>query len=226
MARSEDRVCKAIDKIKTDFPSSRGRLRLIQLDLADLDSVRNSAQDFLNREAQLHMLLNNAGVGYPEPGSITKQGRELRLVVNCLGLFLLTKLLKPGLVKAAQDAPTRTVPVIWVSSSAAEAFNPKDLQDSLPRIKSMDQLDQYSISKLGNYLHATEYAARNKDNGIISVPLNPDALDSKFWRSQGAVTMFLLRKTVLHPPIYGAYSSLFAAFSPKVTSEKSGCFGT
>lgn len=86
-------------------------------------------------------------------------------------------------------------------------------------------LDKYGYSKLGNYLHAAEFAARHRDDGVLSVSLNPGALDSEFWRSQRGITTAVLRSTVLHPPVYGAYTCLFAALSPEITTENTRCFG-
>lgn len=225
MARSEEKTKKAIDSIKTSEPSSSGDLIFIRLDLADLPSIKTSAEEFLRREQNLHVLFNNAGVGYPEKGSKTKQGYELQLGVNCVGTFALTKYLTPSLVATAKISPPNTVRVVWVSSSAAEGTSPKDFMDNVERIEEKRSYTQYFVSKLGNYLHATEFAARHRADGVLSVPLNPGHLDSDFWRTQGPITSCLLRKTVLYPSIFGVYTVLFAGFSPEVTLEKSGAFG-
>ncbi|KAH8651200.1 hypothetical protein BX600DRAFT_418388 [Xylariales sp. PMI_506] len=223
MARSEEKTRKAMQEITEAEPKSSGELHFIRLDLSDLATIKTSAEEFLRQEQKLDILFNNAGVGYPDKGSKTKQGYELQLGVNCVGTFALTKLLTPVLASTARAAPTPgSVRVVWVSSSAAEGVSPKDYVERLGEVEQMGQLDQYSISKLGNYLHAAEFAARHRADGIISNSLNPGALDSDFWRSQGTITTTLLRKTLLHPPVYGAYTSLFAGFSPEVTMEKSG----
>ena len=112
MARSEEKTKKAIDSIKTSEPSSSGDLIFIRLDLADLPSIKTSAEEFLRREQNLHVLFNNAGVGYPEKGSKTKQGYELQLGVNCVGTFALTKYLTPSLVATAKISPPNTVRVV------------------------------------------------------------------------------------------------------------------
>lgn len=78
---------------------------------------------------------------------------------------------------------------------------------------------------MGNYLHANEFAVRHKSGGVVSVPINPGALDSDFWREQGPILTWFLRHTILYPSIYGAYTTIWAAFSPEVTVEKSGTFG-
>ncbi|OAQ92093.1 short-chain dehydrogenase protein [Purpureocillium lilacinum] len=224
MARSEDKTLAAMESIRADVPNSGGALHFIRLDLSDLASVKAAADAFLSREQKLHLLFNNAGVGYPEKGATTAQGHELQLGVNCIGPFALTKLLTPRLVAAARTSPKDSVRVVWVSSSAAEGVNPATFMESLAKIQTLGQLDQYSLSKLGNYLHAAEHAARYKADGVLSVSLNPGALDSEFWRTQGSVTTWLLRRTLLYPPIYGAYTNLFAGFSPEVTADKSGSY--
>ncbi|KAI0123776.1 hypothetical protein BJ170DRAFT_674699 [Xylariales sp. AK1849] len=224
MARSEEKTKKAIASIKTALPTSSGELVFLRLDLADLPSIKTSAQEFLRREQELHVLFNNAGVAYPGQGTRTDQGYELQLGVNCIGTFALTKHLTPVLVSTAKTSLPDTVRVVWTSSSAAEALSPKDFVENLPEVEKKGSFNQYCISKLGNYLHATEFAARHKKDGVLCMPLNPGNLDSELWRTQGPLMSFLLRKTVLHPPVYGAYTNLFAGVSPEITLEKSGSY--
>jgi retinol dehydrogenase-12 len=225
MARSEEKTKTAIDSIKTAVPESLGELIFLPLDLSDLKNVKTSAEAFLRKEKKLHILFNNAGIGYPEKGSKTKQGYELQLGVNCIGTFALTEYLTPILVSTAKTSPRDTVRVVWVSSSAAEAITPAGFVENLPHIEEKASFDQYCVSKLGSYLYATEFAARHKADGVLSVPLNPGNLDSDFWRTQGALMTCVLQKTLLHPPVFGAYTALFAGFSPEVTLERSGSFG-
>jgi NAD(P)-dependent dehydrogenase (short-subunit alcohol dehydrogenase family) len=225
MARSEDKTKKAIDSIKAAVPKSNGEMIFLPLDLSDLLSVKNSAKEFLRREQRLDVLFNNAGVGYPGKGSKSKQGYELQLGVNCIGTFAFTELLTPTLVSTAKISPPNTVRVVWVSSSASEAVSPKGFVENLPQIEEKNSFHQYCVSKLGGYLYGTEFANRYRADGVISVPLNPGNLDSDFWRTQGPLTTWILRKTVLNPSIFGAYTCLFAGFSPEVTLENSGTYG-
>ncbi|ETS73707.1 hypothetical protein PFICI_14653 [Pestalotiopsis fici W106-1] len=224
MARSEKKSLEAIADIKEAVPNSAGELIYLPLDLSDLNKVNESAREFIRRERQLHILFNNAGVGYPEQGSKSQQGYELQMGVNCIGTFAFTKLLTPLLVATAKTAPTNSVRVVWVSSSAAEAISSKDFVEKVPKVDEMSGFEQYCMSKLGNYYHATEFAARHRADGVVSLPLNPGNLDSEFWRTQGAIMTYILRKTLLYPPVFGAYTNLFAAFSPDITLEKSGTF--
>lgn len=226
-ARSKEKAAKAIEEIKAKAPKSSGDLVFLLLDLADLSTIKRSAQEFLSRESKLHVLFNNAGVMNPAPGSKTAQGYELQLGVNNVGTFMLTKLLTPVLIDTAKTEPESTVRVVWVSSSAADGLSPSGgvALDNLDYHNDKSSLHKYGVSKAGNYLHATEFAKRYRAAGVVSIPLNPGNLNSDLWRTQGSVTGTILRTFVLHPSIYGAYTELFAGLSPKVTIEKSGSWG-
>ena len=138
------------------------------------------------------------------------------------------KLLTPILVATAKKEPSSVVRVVWVASSATELGSPSPgglLMDNLDYHKDKSAMDKYAISKVGNYFHATEFAKRYKTEGVVSISLNPGMLDSDLYRHQSAVFGFFLRRVVLHPPIFGAYTELFAGLSPEVTIEQSGDWG-
>ncbi|KAI0859220.1 hypothetical protein F4860DRAFT_483509 [Xylaria cubensis] len=224
LARSEEKTRQAIDSIKAAVPNSSGELLYLQLDLADLRTIKSTVDEFHSKESQLHLLFNNAGVAFPRSGAKTKQGYALEIGVNCLGTFALTKLLTPTIVSTAKTSPPDSVRVVWVSSSAAESYSAKKFVQTIDNAETLTQVGKYFSSKLGNYLHATEYATRYKKDGVVSIPLNPGALDSELWREQLSVVRSLLRVALLYPPLYGAYTCLYAAFSPEITLEKSGSY--
>ncbi|GAW25441.1 putative short-chain dehydrogenase [Rosellinia necatrix] len=226
LARSEAKARAAMDSIRAAAPASRGELVYLHLDLADLTTVAGTAAAFGAREARLDLLFNNAGVAFPAAGSRTAQGYELEIGVNCLGTFALTKLLTPALVAAAKSAsaPAGSVRVVWVSSSAAESYSPRGFVGAVEGAAGMTAVGKYFSSKLGNYLHGAEFATRHRADGVVSVPLNPGALDSELWREQASVVKSIMRATLLYPSLYGAYTCLFAAFSPEITLEKSGSY--
>ncbi|KPM41455.1 hypothetical protein AK830_g5057 [Neonectria ditissima] len=224
-ARSEEKAAAAIDAIKAAAPESSGQLTFLHLDLADLSTISASAKQFLERESKLHVLFNNAGVMNPAQGSKTAQDYELQLGVNNIGTFMFTKLLTPTLATTAKIEDPGTVRVVWVSSSAAESpYAPSGGVDMSDIEKRLDKgvFASYALSKAGNYLHAGEMAKRFREDGIVSVPLNPGNLASDLWRTQGSWASWFLRTFVLHAPKYGAYTELFAGLSPQVTLEKSG----
>lgn len=227
-ARSKEKALQAIDAIKTAAPDARGELVFLHLDLADLSTIGKTVQEFLRQETELHVLFNNAGVMFPPQGSKTAQGYELQLGVNNLGTFLFTKLLTPTLVRTAKTEDPASVRVVWVASSAAEApLAPVGGVDMSNLDYHVDKsaFHKYAVSKAGNYLHGTEFARRHRGDGIVSIPLNPGNLDSELWRGFGAAMQSVIRYFLLHPPILGAYTELYAAFSPDLTLERSGDWG-
>lgn len=260
-ARSEDKARAAMADVKQAAPDSAGSLTYLHLDLADLRTIKASADAFLARESMLHVLFNNAAVMNPPAGSRSvqvkpnqplslflslflspslplsspnadeiTQGYELQLGVNNVGTYLFTKLLTPVLATTARSASVAagSVRVVWVSSSAAEGLAPAcgvPLDGLAPGPRDVG-LVRYGISKAGNYFHATEFARRHRADGIVSVPLNPGNLDSDLYRHVPGLITFFLRRTVLYPSVYGAYTELFAGLAPEVTLEKSGSWGT
>ncbi|KAI1484688.1 hypothetical protein F5X96DRAFT_683405 [Biscogniauxia mediterranea] len=225
-ARNEEKAQNAIQSIKEAYPSSTGRLEFLQLDLSDLTTIKASAEKFLAKENRLDVLFNNAGVMFPPHGSKSAQGYELQLGTNNLGHFLFTQLLTPVMVETAKVAPKDSVRVLWVASSAAELLIPVaggvDL-DNLDYKRDIFYAYKYGVSKAGNYYHSTEYARRHRDDGIVSVAMNPGNLRSELYRNCGFFES-LLSKAVTYPPVNGAYTELFAGLSDEVTMEKSGCW--
>ena len=65
-----------------------------QVDLADLDSIKEACEQIARTEGRVSLLLNNAGV-MATPQLTTKQGFELQVGTNHLGHHALTRLLLP-----------------------------------------------------------------------------------------------------------------------------------
>ncbi len=170
-ARSSEKSFHAIESIKTSFPSSKGGLEYLHLDLDDLSTIKASAEEFLSKEKKLDVLWNNAGVMVPPQGSKTKQGYEAQLGTNNLAPFLFTKLLTPLLVASAKVNAPGSTRVVWVSSSAAEGLSPKGgvELDNLDYKVDKTPWHKYGVSKAGNLFHAKEYAKQYGVDGVISV---------------------------------------------------------
>lgn len=220
-ARSSEKANTAISWMQEQHPDSKGTLHYLHLDLNDLEGIKPSAEAFLAKESRLDVLFNNAGVMVPPKGTKTKQGYELQLGTNCVAPFLFTKLLTPILLETAKKEPKGSVRVIWVSSSAAHVAAPTggvDMQN-LDYKKDAPQVSKYAVSKGGNILHAVEYQRRFGSEGVVSVSLNPGNLRSELARHVPAWQFFII-KFLLHEPVYGAYTELFAGLAPQVANIK------
>jgi retinol dehydrogenase-12 len=234
-ARSEEKAKNAIRDIRhggSPAKSSGGELVFLPLDLSDLNKVKEAARAFLAREGRLDVLFNNAGVlpGPAEPPAKTAQGYELSLGVNCVGHFLLTKLLTPLLVATAKSQQARppadgSVRVVWLSSFGLELSGAEDVGVDLGNLDyrvPKPATERYGVSKAGAWALGVEFARRHRADGVVSVPVNPGNLKTELARDQ-TWAIKLTAVLLCYPTPLGVCTVLF--FSPDVTLDQSGSWG-
>ncbi|KAJ7863927.1 NAD-P-binding protein [Mycena leptocephala] len=206
-ARDPKKVREAIDDLKSQTGK---QAEFLELDLADLHSVKRAAQEFTHKETQLHVLFNNGGVIGPPIEQLSAQNYDLTFGTNVLGHFYLTKLLLPTLLATA--APGQPARVINTSSMASEVFgeaiNYDTLKDSVARTKAGPNKLYYQ-SKFANVAFSNELSRLYADQGILSVALNPGNLKSGLQRHLVGMTRFLI-ELALYPTPYGALTQLWA----------------
>merc|ERR1711879_290938 len=100
LCRDMDKAEKVAAEISDE---TKGEIICHRLDLADLASVRECAEQLGNSLEKIDILINNAGI-MACPQMKTKDGFEMQLGTNHIGHFLLTNLLMPQLKKAAPGA--------------------------------------------------------------------------------------------------------------------------
>lgn len=132
------------------------RLELLDLDLADLNSVEAAATAVGQRYGRLDLLLNNAGVMAP-PRTLTAQGHELQFGVNHLGHMALTQRLLP-LMEGQPDPRVVTV------TSGAQYFGRIRWNDPSWSC-DYDRYGAYGQSKLANVMFALELDRRLQAEG-------------------------------------------------------------
>ncbi len=189
------------------------RLDVMTLDLADLNSVRTFAGDYLKKYSRLDLLINNAGVMAP-PKSKTAQGFELQFGANHLGHFALTGLLMDA-IKATPNA--RVVNV----SSGMHRSGTIDFAD-LAAERSYSAMGRYSQSKLANLLFTLELNRRLAKMGI---PATATAAHPG-WSDTGLQTggVKVLSGIFAQSAAMGALPTLHAAVTAKA-NEYSGPTG-
>jgi len=171
--RSEAKAQPVIDQIRA---AGNDDVRFLPLDLADLASVRDCAEAFLeDADRPLHVLINNAGLA-GKPG-LTEQGFQLTFGVNHLGHFLLTELL---LERLKASAPARIVNVASKAHYRAEGVDFDRLRTPTTTARS---LPDYNVSKLCNVLHAKQLARRLEGAGVTTYSLHPGVIASDVWRN-------------------------------------------
>lgn len=178
-------ACRSIEKGETArkkivrlYPSSI--IQVMELDLADLKSIRHFAATFRESHAHLDVLLNNAAV-MMVPYSLTRDGFESQMGTNHLGHFALTGILMDVLKKSPKS---RVVNVSSLSHKQGEM----DFDNLLfEGGKDFTPMKAYGRSKLSNLLFTYELQRFFESNGIdcmavaahpgISNTRNPSKMD-------------------------------------------------
>ncbi|MEO1015586.1 MAG: oxidoreductase [Pseudomonadota bacterium] len=151
-ARNPEKARAAVDALAS---LGSGVASSLQLDLADLSSVRAAAETLRVRTDKVDGLVNNAGIMQTPPQK-TANGFEMQFGTNHLGHFYWTGLLL-DLVEAAAG---RIVTV----SSIAHRYG-KIHFDDLMLEKSYDPTVSYCQSKLANLVFALELHRRLMKSG-------------------------------------------------------------
>jgi retinol dehydrogenase 14 len=191
-------------------------VHVVDLDLADLASVKKAADDVLTRWDRLDVLVNNAG-GTWSARQVTAQGIEYTFGVNHLGPFSLTN----QLLKRIQDsAPSRIVSVTSVGHHfTRNGMHFEDLQSE----RRYEGMEAYCRSKLANVLFVRELARRLDGSGVTANAAHPGWVRSSFGMDGDTtgVTGFGMR--VIRPlqisPARGARTSVYLATSPEVAAK-------
>lgn len=186
---------------------------LIELDLADLDSVRRAAGEIAERLPRIDLLINNAGVMAPPLGR-TAQGFELQLGTNHLGHFVLTNALLPSLVSGS-----RIVNV----SSRGHLRSPMLWDDPHFRDESgYEKWKAYGQSKTANILFTVELEKRLGHRGIHAYAVHPGVIMTELSRHLSEDDLTALRSRVpaggltLKPVEAGAATTVWAATSQEL----------
>jgi NAD(P)-dependent dehydrogenase (short-subunit alcohol dehydrogenase family) len=147
--------------------SENDRVQLHLADFASLDEVRGLAEAVEASTSELHLLINNAGIGTGLPESRERQesldGYELRFAVNYLAGFLLTERLLPLL---RRSAPARIVNV------ASLGQHPIDFDDPMIT-RGYSGARAYSQSKLAQIMHAIDLAESLPAAEVTANSLHP-----------------------------------------------------
>ena len=136
-------------------------IEVMALDLADLESVRNFAAQFLDSHDRLDLLINNAGVMMP-PLTRTADGFELQFGTNHLGHFALTALLFDVV---ASTVGSRIVTV----ASIMHRMGKIDLEDLNWEKRRYRKSQAYADSKLANLYFNYELARKLEDGDYITL---------------------------------------------------------
>jgi len=182
----------------------------LQLDLANLKSVKAAAEEFLSKEPLLDVLFNNAGVFNPPGEMLTVDGYDLQFGTNVVGHFYFTKLVMPALLAAAAVSSDGTARVVNTASNGHlfSGLNYNTFKDS-PARRKMSTLARYGQSKTGNIIFSAELGRRYGSQGIVSTALHPGAIKTDIVRHHSSF-IHALWDLCFHDVSYGALTQLYA----------------
>ena len=148
-------------------------------DLSSLSEVRRLAEAVQHDHRRLDVLINNAGIGFGEPGAIrqlSQDGYELRFAVNYLSGFLLTRLLLPLLEATGSSR------IINVASAGQE---PIDFTDVM-LTRNYTGVRAYRQSKLAQIMFTFDLAEDHEASRTVATCLHPATfMDTTMVRSAG-----------------------------------------
>ncbi|MDR3305535.1 MAG: SDR family NAD(P)-dependent oxidoreductase [Clostridiales Family XIII bacterium] len=158
-----------------------------ELDLADLDSVRDFARRMTERGGAVDLLMCIAGVMMPDGLQLTKQGFEMQFGVNYLGHYALTGLLLP-LLRKGRDARVITV------SSIANRPVKFDFADARGE-HGYSASRSYAFSKLCCLMFAPAFQAHSDRAGwgVKAVAVHPGLARTQLFNRSRGFTMTLLQ---------------------------------
>jgi NAD(P)-dependent dehydrogenase (short-subunit alcohol dehydrogenase family) len=144
------------------------RLEVRRVDLADLSSVAEFAEELLADGTPVDLLLNNAGVMWPPSRLATADGFELQMGSNYLGPFALTVRLLPLLLAAGE-------PRVVTMSSGLARFGRIRFDDLQWERRRYSPNLSYAQSKLADLILARQLAAIAAERGwpLLSAAAHP-----------------------------------------------------
>ncbi|CAK1550929.1 unnamed protein product [Leptosia nina] len=192
------------------------KLRAFQLDLQSLKSVKEFADSVLKEFANIHLLVNNAGIMFGDY-NLTEDGFETQLAVNHLSHFYLTHLLLPTLKRGGtMEDPSRIVNV-----TSCAHFPGKIYFDDINMKEHYDTTAAYAQSKLAQLMTAryVNGLLENKDAPVKCYSVHPGIVDTDLFTNSNFGKMPWARRLFFKTPEKGAISVLYACFDKEILKK-------
>jgi len=173
-ARDLNKAKAATEQVRKDASANGGSLELVELDLANLKSVRACADGLLAKGEPLDVIIANAGV-MATPFGHTADGFETQFGTNHLGHFVLVNRIA-SLIRTGG----RLINV----SSAGHRYANVDLDDPNFERTPYDPMVAYGRSKTANILFAVAFDKRHRDRGVRAAAVHPGGIQTELGRYQ------------------------------------------
>lgn len=214
--RNLEKGAKVVENIKKSS-SSAAPIELLQLDTANLESVRKAASTFLSKEKTLNVLVNNAGI-MACPFGLTADGFETQIGTNHFGHFLFFQLLKQTLLSSS--TPSFQSRVVNTSSSG-HTMGTIRFDDINFSKGDYSPFASYGQSKLANVYMANSIERHYGSQGLHAFSLHPGVImETELARhmtpeDMAGMDLDAFAKVAKSPP-QGAATQVWAAISPQL----------
>ncbi|HEY6274591.1 MAG TPA: SDR family NAD(P)-dependent oxidoreductase [Terriglobales bacterium] len=171
-ARDLEKAEAATAQVRKDAAANRGSFELVELDLANLKSVRACADGLLKKGDPFDVVIANAGV-MATPFGHTADGFETQFGTNHLGHFVLVNRIA-SLIRAGGR-------LINLSSSG-HRFSNVNLEDPNFERTPYEPFVAYGRSKTANILFAVAFDKRHRDRGVRAAAVHPGGIQTELAR--------------------------------------------
>src|SRR5262245_47650831 len=202
--------------------ANTSNVEIINLDLANPNSVDRFADRAITSHNVIHVLINNAGIMRPPTLVRNSRGHELQFATNHLGHFQLTGRLWPA-IKSPGGSRVVTL------SSIGHRYSPVHLDDPYYLARPYDAAAAYGQSKTANALFSVELDRRGQRHGVRAFAVHPGGIltdliryltdeELKAWEITRVNGKLAAPSTGYKTPAQGAATTMWCALSPQLVA--------
>jgi NAD(P)-dependent dehydrogenase (short-subunit alcohol dehydrogenase family) len=171
-ARDLNKAKDATEEVRKAAAANGGSFELVELDLANLKSVRACADQLLKKGEPFDVVIANAGV-MATPLGKTADGFETQFGTNHLGHFVLVN----RIASLIRDGG-RLINL----SSAGHRYSNVDLDDPNFQRTPYEPFVAYGRSKTANVLFAVAFDKRHRHRGVRAAAVHPGGIRTELGR--------------------------------------------
>jgi len=171
-ARDLNKAKAATEQVRKDASANGGGFELVELDLANLKSVRACADGLLAKGEAFDVVIANAGV-MATPFGHTADGFETQFGTNHLGHFVLVNRIAPLIRDGGR---------LINLSSAGHRYSNVDLEDPNFERTPYEPFVAYGRSKTANILFAVAFDKRHRDRSVRAAAVHPGGIRTELGR--------------------------------------------
>jgi NAD(P)-dependent dehydrogenase (short-subunit alcohol dehydrogenase family) len=171
-ARDLNKARAATEQVRKDAAANGGSFEMIELDLANLNSVRRCADALLAKAQPFDVIISNAGV-MATPFGHTADGFETQFGTNHLGHFVLVNRIASLIRNGGR---------LINLSSAGHRYANVDLDDPNFERTPYEPFVAYGRSKTANILFAVAFDKRHRNRGVRAAAVHPGGIQTELGR--------------------------------------------